>query len=260
MTYAAQQARHRSFEDIGISARVASFSAGAGASIPERQLGVAEAQLAELKRIHTTFLEKRAENLANVAVPVPGQTDLFAPAAATMAAESAAAQQAGQAVVQQALVVQQVQEDVFTRIARGFARLASLEAIGLADGGTVYAADGFKARGTDTVPAMLSPNEFVVNAASAEANKDLIHTINAARGKVSSRDVALMTEHAGVGAGYAGTAPSVAATTAHQSVASDRHLDVLQEIASLLVSLRDSGNMSGIEAILTTIARRFGFA
>jgi len=36
------------------------------------------------------------------------------------------------------------------------------KAIGLAKGGTVYAAGGFSPRGTDTVPAMLTPGEMVV--------------------------------------------------------------------------------------------------
>ena len=36
----------------------------------------------------------------------------------------------------------------------------------------------FKSKGTDTVPAMLSPGEFVVNAKAARANKDLLVAIN----------------------------------------------------------------------------------
>lgn len=39
-------------------------------------------------------------------------------------------------------------------------------------------------RGTDTIPAWLTPNEFVVNAASAAANRDLLEQINQARGPV----------------------------------------------------------------------------
>ncbi len=42
----------------------------------------------------------------------------------------------------------------------------------------------FKPSGTDTVPAMLTPNEFVVNAASARANMGLLRHINRSRGPV----------------------------------------------------------------------------
>lgn len=47
-----------------------------------------------------------------------------------------------------------------------------------------YFADGgiFRPRGTDVVPAMLTPDEFVVNAASSRANRALLHRINNARG------------------------------------------------------------------------------
>jgi len=49
-------------------------------------------------------------------------------------------------------------------------------------GGMVYASDGqhinFKPKGTDTVPAMLTPGEFVVNAKSTKQNLGLLKTIN----------------------------------------------------------------------------------
>ena len=50
----------------------------------------------------------------------------------------------------------------------------------------VHAAGGpiFRKKGTDTVPAMLTPNEFVVNAKSAKANQGLLHQINNANGPV----------------------------------------------------------------------------
>ena len=50
-----------------------------------------------------------------------------------------------------------------------------------ARGGVVYAAGGqqiFKPKGTDTVPAMLTPGEFVVNKKSAQANMPLLKNIN----------------------------------------------------------------------------------
>lgn len=51
----------------------------------------------------------------------------------------------------------------------------------LSNGGPVYLADGgniFKPRGTDTVPAMLTPGEFVVNRKATQANLGLLHQIN----------------------------------------------------------------------------------
>jgi TP901 family phage tail tape measure protein len=54
-------------------------------------------------------------------------------------------------------------------------------------GGTVYLAGGasvFRPRGTDTVPAMLTPGEFVINANSAKANHKLLDHINRASGPV----------------------------------------------------------------------------
>jgi len=48
-------------------------------------------------------------------------------------------------------------------------------------GGAVH---GMRPRGTDTVPAMLSPEEFVVNPASSRANRALLHHINNSRGPV----------------------------------------------------------------------------
>jgi len=53
---------------------------------------------------------------------------------------------------------------------------------GYSTGGTVYASKGshinFQPRGTDTVPAMLTPGEFVVNRASTQQNLPLLKSIN----------------------------------------------------------------------------------
>jgi TP901 family phage tail tape measure protein len=45
----------------------------------------------------------------------------------------------------------------------------------------------FQPHGTDTVPAMLTPGEFVINAKSAQANAELLHRINNAKGAVQYR-------------------------------------------------------------------------
>jgi hypothetical protein len=59
---------------------------------------------------------------------------------------------------------------------------------GVAEGGPVkyygFGSAVFKPKGTDTIPAMLTPNEYVVNAKSAQANKALLEKINSARGPV----------------------------------------------------------------------------
>ena len=53
---------------------------------------------------------------------------------------------------------------------------------GLAFGGVVYASEGqqvqFKPKGTDTVPAMLTPGEFVVNRSATAKNLPLLQSIN----------------------------------------------------------------------------------
>lgn len=55
--------------------------------------------------------------------------------------------------------------------------------MGRAEGGMVYASSGkFIPRGTDTVPAMLTPGEFVVNAQSTRANLPTLHAINKSKG------------------------------------------------------------------------------
>ena len=52
----------------------------------------------------------------------------------------------------------------------------------LAKGGVVYASDGtyvdYQPRGTDTVPAMLTPGEFVVNRKATQKHRGLLHAIN----------------------------------------------------------------------------------
>ena len=52
----------------------------------------------------------------------------------------------------------------------------------LEKGGVIYASEGtlvnYQPRGTDTVPAMLTPGEFVVNAKAAQANLPLLYSIN----------------------------------------------------------------------------------
>jgi hypothetical protein len=51
-----------------------------------------------------------------------------------------------------------------------------------ARGGIIYASNGTLARGTDTVPAMLTPGEFVVNAKATRQNLPLLQSINRSKG------------------------------------------------------------------------------
>lgn len=48
------------------------------------------------------------------------------------------------------------------------AGIAAIRSRYQADGGTIYAANGFQKRGTDVVPAMLTPGEFVVRKAAVD--------------------------------------------------------------------------------------------
>lgn len=54
---------------------------------------------------------------------------------------------------------------------------------GFASGGVVYAQNGgfFKPKGTDTIPAMLTPGEFVVNKKAASGNMDALKAINSGK-------------------------------------------------------------------------------
>src|SRR6185312_1816759 len=56
--------------------------------------------------------------------------------------------------------------------------------------GATHAAMGglMKSRGTDTVPAMLSPGEYIVNAKSASSNRALLEHVNKARGPIYRAD------------------------------------------------------------------------
>ena len=62
------------------------------------------------------------------------------------------------------------------------AKKARMEAENKSRGGVIYAQNGtlvdYQPRGTDTVPAMLTPGEFVVNKASTQKNLPLLRAIN----------------------------------------------------------------------------------
>ena len=67
---------------------------------------------------------------------------------------------------------------------------------GFSSGGIVYASKGkyvnFEPKGTDTVPAMLTPGEFVVNAKASQKNLGLLNAINS--GTMSKGGVVYLNE------------------------------------------------------------------
>ena len=79
-------------------------------------------------------------------------------------------------------------------MARGQAKMPDMKpAVKLATGGMVYASNGqyvnFQPRGTDTVPAMLTPGEFVVNRSATQQNLPLLRAINSGADAYSSGGV-----------------------------------------------------------------------
>jgi len=74
-----------------------------------------------------------------------------------------------------------------------------------ANGGVIYASTGtlvnYQPRGTDTVPAMLTPGEFVVNAKATEQHLPLLHAINNGQKYMSKGGILYAQEGAVVGAG-----------------------------------------------------------
>jgi hypothetical protein len=74
-------------------------------------------------------------------------------------------------------------KDINTQVTQINAKMpAGAAAVGKASGGVIYASAGmgidFAPQGTDTVPAMLTPGEFVVNRSATQANLPLLNAIN----------------------------------------------------------------------------------
>jgi hypothetical protein len=74
----------------------------------------------------------------------------------------------------------------------------------LSSGGVVYASTGklinFQPRGTDTVPAMLTPGEFVVNRGATQKHLPVLEAINS--GNYSRGDIVQHLSRGGVASGY----------------------------------------------------------
>jgi hypothetical protein len=85
-----------------------------------------------------------------------------------------------------ASIMKNYQEKQLTEIAANTRDTANalkngVPAVGKASGGIIYASKGqpiFKPKGTDTVPAMLTPGEFVVNKSATSKNLPLLNSIN----------------------------------------------------------------------------------
>ena len=100
----------------------------------------------------------------------------------------------------------------------------------LSAGGPVYlAGGGFSPRGTDTVPAMLTPGEFVVNRKSTQANLPLLKSINS----MSSGGVAYLAE----GSGFNG-ALGLGLSRVDYVVEQERSRDELKGIKNELVVIK----------------------
>jgi TP901 family phage tail tape measure protein len=74
---------------------------------------------------------------------------------------------------------------------------------GLQTGGIVYAANGgqmvqFQPRGTDTVPAMLTPGEFVINRKATQENLPLLKAINEGGAKALSKGGVIYAQYGGM--------------------------------------------------------------
>jgi hypothetical protein len=76
--------------------------------------------------------------------------------------------------------------------------LDKIKAKGLSDGGMIYASQGklvpYQPKGTDTVPAMLTPGEFVVNAKATKKNLGLLKAINGGAKGYSKGGVAYLED------------------------------------------------------------------
>lgn len=81
---------------------------------------------------------------------------------------------------------------------RAVPRGGGIGGMAFANGGIVYAAQGqlinFEPKGTDTVPAMLTPGEFVVNRASTQKHLPLLQAINEGIGGYSKGGVVYLAE------------------------------------------------------------------
>ena len=82
---------------------------------------------------------------------------------------------------------------------------AGAEVLNSSQGGVVYAAEGksiFKPKGTDTVPAMLTPGEFVVNSKASKKHGKTLQAINSGNTNYL-QDGGFVTSHKGYQGGYA---------------------------------------------------------
>ena len=90
-------------------------------------------------------------------------------------------------------------------MARGQAKMPEPKPVkqqNLATGGIVYASNGqyvnYQPRGTDTVPAMLTPGEFVVNRSATQQNLPLLRAINSGANAYSSGGVVYAEKGGGI--------------------------------------------------------------
>jgi hypothetical protein len=134
----------------------------------------------------------------------------------------------------------------------------------LQNGGLVYAADGqlinFKPKGTDTVPAMLTPGEFVVNRQSASKNLDLLKNIN------GYKDGGRVGYYAGGGTASGGgvLGSGISIDTSGLETAFDKFSNHIVQLKSVTDSFGSTiGDLQAVFAPISTLgvsASKFGAA
>ena len=108
----------------------------------------------------------------------------------------------------------------YTKQQLRLAKSELMNAINFSKGGIVYASKGqlinYQPRGTDTIPAMLTPGEFVVNREATQQNLGLLQAINKSRG-----GVVYASNGVEVGAGGNSSYGSTGAATVNFSIPQD---------------------------------------
>ena len=97
-----------------------------------------------------------------------------------------------------------------------------LKPFGFQNGGMIYAENGmmipYQPKGTDTVPAMLTPGEFVINRAATQQNLPLLHAINSGAKAYSSGGVVYAADGALIGSSNSSSNSDISKISAASSL------------------------------------------
>jgi len=145
-------------------------------------------------------------------------------------------------------------ETIFGRLPSGMSYSSSTNAAGgntlmnqwRSNGGVIYASQGqlvnYQPRGSDTVPAMLTPGEFVVNKESTQKNLGLLTAINKSRG-----GVIYARDGVEVGASSNSSYGSMGATTVNFSIPQD----IKDQLSSLTMIKLDPAAITSLNSFKT---------